>query len=123
MGQAEFTRIKQQIVAVVFILVIVFLAYKLLIPYYQYSQFKIEVQKICNWDRENYIDPPPPDVISAQIMRAAVKRNIPVDKRRIRIRIQGKDIRVSFQYIQPVDLIVQSYDWKFEIEEQTEEIY
>ena len=121
MSSPDYSRQKQQIIAVIFILVILFLGYKLLIPYYEYSQFRIDVQKVCNWDQENYMIPPPSDVLSGQVLKAAHKRNLPVTREHIWIRVKDPEVKISVRYKIPVDLILKSFDWEFKFEVKTEE--
>jgi hypothetical protein len=123
MASPEFSRQKQQIIAIIFILVILFLAYKFLLPYYAYAQFKIDVQKICNWDQENYMIPPPPDVLSGQVLKAAHKRNIPVSREHIWIRVKDPEVKISVRYKLPIDLIFKKIQWELKFEVKTEERY
>jgi len=119
----EYSAYKQQVFGIVGIILILFLCYKLLLPYYAHSQFKIDVQQICNWDRENSIQPPAPDVISARVVKAAHKRSIPLDKRRIKIETVGTAISITVKYSVPIDLIVKSFDWVFRFKVKTQDMY
>ena len=123
MSNGDTLRMKQQIFAIISIIIVLFLSYKLLIPYYTYSQFKVDVQQVCNWDRENYLEAPPPDVLIYKILKAARQRNLPVNKSGISIRVESPIVRITVRYKVPIDLFFKTFNWEFVAQAQTQEIY
>ena len=123
MYNESFSRQKQQALAILVIIVVIFLGYKLLFPYYTYSEFKVEIQKICNWDRENSMTPPPEDVFMERVIKASHKHGLSISQKNIHVKIKGPMVTISVKYTIPVDLIIKTFDWQFAFEGQTEEIF
>ena len=57
----------------------------------------------------------PIETIQANVLREIKELGLPVDKKAIHVQRVGGRIRINYSYSVPINLVVTTYDWLFEI--------
>ncbi len=57
----------------------------------------------------------PVEQIAANVLTQVKDLGLPVDKKAIHVKRVGGRIRISYSYSVPINLVVTTYDWSFEV--------
>lgn len=79
------------------------------------------VEALCNWDHENLPGPLPLDRIEQRILSEAKNLGLKINRDNIKIKQEIKAVYIEISYVQPVNLIVYTYNWKLYISKETRE--
>lgn len=102
------------LIAIALLAVGIFLAVKILPVRVSAYEFRDFVEKECRYAAVRKND----DEVRKRILGKAEDLEIPLDKRRLKLRRQGGEMIIQASYEQPIDLKVYTYVYKFNVDER-----
>ncbi|HPQ42489.1 MAG TPA: hypothetical protein PLV45_19110 [bacterium] len=103
------------------IIIVVFLAFKLGVPYFKHMSLSQYAQELVNYDYQN--ERPNPSTVNSiqgKLVSRIKQKKLPIDSKAIKVDYDLEKYRVQITYTYPVNLLVTRFDWQFTIEKESE---
>lgn len=112
------------VMGVAAILIIGYLLIALSVPFFKNISLEGYAQKLVNYDYQNEL-PNPNGVKSIynKLLSYTKQKNLPVPETQISVDYDAKKYYCKIEYQHRVNLIVYSFDWKFDVRKETMDSY
>lgn len=109
------------IIGFLIIFIVVFLVFKLGVPYMKYMSLSQYTQELVNYDYLN--ERPSPtgvNTIQGKLTNRIKQKRMPIDPKAVKVDYDLEKYTAQIDYVYPVNLVVTKFDWEFQILKESE---
>jgi len=109
------------IIGLVILVIILFLAFKLAVPFFKNMSLSQYAQELVNYDYQNS-RPNPNGVksIQSKLVNRIKQKDMPIGPKQVKVDYDLEKYAVQIDYSYPVNLLVFEFDWDFKILRESE---